>query len=115
MNEVINPWGPLGKPSKEQIQKWADMPYGQFTLMVKALTKKRRGKMQSEHTVFVTKEVADCYLAEVKVLAYDFNDAIRQLGYDFSKFDYEDQPYQTGRVSYSYRAVKPYVVNGNSE
>jgi hypothetical protein len=107
MSEVINPWGPLGKPSKEQIQEWCNWPHGKFTEYKNMLTRKRRGKVASEHTVYVTKEVTDCYLAEVKVLAHDFNDAVRQLGYDYSKFNFENEPYQKERVSYSYRSVNP--------
>jgi hypothetical protein len=39
MNDV---WGPLGNPSKEEIQKWWDLPYGKFTELVKGIGKKKK-------------------------------------------------------------------------
>lgn len=109
MTEAINPWGPLGKPSKEQIEEWCNWPHGQFTQYKKMLSRKPpRGKPLTEMTVYVTKSISSLYLAEVKVFAKDYNDAIRNLGYDYSKLNYAEEPYKTERVSYSYSSVKPY-------
>jgi hypothetical protein len=72
------------------------------------LSRKSRGKPLTEMTLYVTKSVSSKYLAEVKVFAKDYNDAIRNLGYDYSKFTYADEPYATEKVSYSYSHVKPF-------
>ena len=41
-------WGPLGNPSKEEIQKWCELPYGAFTQMVKDLGKKKNTKTNAK-------------------------------------------------------------------
>ena len=36
-----NIWGQLGNPTQEQIKEWQDMPYGEFSKMVKGLKKEK--------------------------------------------------------------------------
>ena len=91
MSEV---WGPLGTPTKEEIQKWWNLPYGQFTELVKDRTRKRKGKLKRELIVYVTKRVYQDYIAEVKVMAFDNRDALAQA----RSFSFQDT---IGNLEYS--------------
>jgi len=108
---TINLWGPLGNPSKEEIQKWWELPYGEFTKKVKTVSKKPRGKQPTEHTVYVTKRVYQDYLAEVKVMAVDGKKAIDEAGkFEFKetidKLEYPKEPLREGTQKF-FTSYKP--------
>ena len=68
-DETTNPWGILGNPTKEEIQKWCDMPAGEFTKHVKQTKKRLREGSKSKlftYNVQITKIISSYYKLDVK-------------------------------------------------
>lgn len=68
-DETTNPWGILGNPTKEEIQKWCDMPAGEFTEHVKQTKKRLREGSKSKlftYNVKITKIISSYYRLDVK-------------------------------------------------
>ena len=103
---MSNVWGPLGNPTKEEIQKWCELPYGKFTSMVKERRRKKHGKTMSEHTLYVMKEISNLHMAEIKVWGFDLSDAMKRAPSTFKELEYSEEPVMN-RISYSMRTVKP--------
>jgi 23S rRNA U2552 (ribose-2'-O)-methylase RlmE/FtsJ len=75
MATSIKSWGILGNPSKEKIEQYKNMPVGSFRNMVKNLSRSKKGKVLSEHEVFVTKRRVDMTRGSIKVEAFDMQEA----------------------------------------
>lgn len=102
-------WGPLGNPSKEQIQKWCELPAGEFERIYKeAKKKKRKNKVYTEYTVYVTKKVYDEYLCAVKVTDWEPNAAVNQVSSMHKEnFIFEEVPFTSKKETYTYSTWKP--------
>lgn len=103
-------WGPLGTPTKEEIQKWCNMPAGEFANIVKSFKKCTRTKKKplQEITVYVEKKLCDHYVCAVKVIAKDFTDATNQvMKIDKSEFEFESEPFKTESESFTYKSWNP--------
>jgi hypothetical protein len=95
----IQPWGILGNPSKEKIQEYCNMPYGEFRKFVKSF----KGKKADNFTVDVTKKVYSTYTTKVKVVATSHKNALEQvMVIPKSKLEFSDVPVKVNLEEYSY-------------
>lgn len=75
-------WGILGSPSKEDIEKWCNLPAGEFTKILKAAKQNKphkRKKPLSTFTVYVIKTQRYERVAAVKVTDTDIQSAYKQV------------------------------------
>ena len=94
-----NPWGILGNPSKEKIQEYVNMPYGEFRKFVKSF----KGKKAQNYTVTVSKRVYSTYETKVSVVATSHKKALEQvMVMPKSKLEFSDVPVKVNLEEYSY-------------
>ena len=97
-------WGILGEPTKEQIQRWMDLPYGSFKIMVNDLNKKSKGKSLRKYTVEVRKPVSEYQLGYIDVNAYDVDHALELAkqesvkGWSEKKKDSDKYSYRVSQI-----------------
>ena len=98
----MSSWGVLGNPTKEQIEQWKNLPYGQFGTMVSSLKKKSKGKSLRKHAVEVKKSVVTSTKAFAYVQAFDADHAISQVR-EINTLDLEWSAPKAEPESISYR------------
>lgn len=95
----IAPWGPLGTPSKEDIQNWWSLPAGRFPQIVKdAVTRERKETRLKEkyklYKVRGIKVVRTSYVSTniEQVSAKDYKHALKIAQEQGIKFQFSDTP-----------------------
>lgn len=83
-----NSWGPLGNPTKEDIERYMNMPVGQF----KNYTKRLRGKKPSRFQFEVIERVYTDTIRLVTVDALNINLAGGQALTLAKTMDFSEQP-----------------------
>ena len=108
---AVNPgsWGVLGNPSKEKIAEYAKMPVGSFRNMVKNVSRGKRGKKMSEHTIYVTRRDINATRGVITVTAFDFADAVGMARTRQEEVVWDAEPYKTDYQEYTYSSMDPLV------
>lgn len=106
-------WGPFGNVTREQIEKWWNLPHGEFSRMKKERTRVRKGKTQTERTIYATRDVIKTYYVPIKVMAYDFDDASKTIrtAYNLAELPYTED-FISENVRYGLQAYLPVNVKG---
>lgn len=100
-------WGILGNPSQAEVERWKNLPAGDFKKMVKELSKKSKNKKSlKEHTIFVTKKVSNMFKGTAKVQAFDAKHAL-DLAMRSKDIQWDDNPYKSDHVEYVYSSIDP--------
>jgi len=107
MASNIRSWGILGNPSKEKINEYKNMPVGSFKNMVKNLSRGKKGKVLQSHEVYVIKKNIDVTRGLIKVDAFTLQEAFELARIQHEQIKWDEQPYATDRVEYSYQSYDP--------
>lgn len=107
MATSIKSWGILGNPSKEKIEQYKNMPVGSFRNMVKNLSRSKKGKVLSEHEVFVTKRRVDMTRGSIKVEAFDMQEAFDVAKARSEQVVWDAEPYVVGKEETVYQSIDP--------
>lgn len=70
----MNSWGVLGNPTKEEIEKWKNLPHGAFKNMIKNL----KGAQRKDYTIQVTKYPEEFEIGFVRVKAFSHEQAVQE-------------------------------------
>ena len=97
----MSSWGILGKPSREQINHWMDLPHGQFKNLVADMKKKGKGKTLRKYTVEVRENQYTYKTSFVSVDAFDHDHATNEAKM-VNKADLDWSKEKTTQGSYSY-------------
>ena len=97
----MSSWGILGKPSREQINHWMDLPHGQFKNLVADIKKKGKGKALRRYTVEVRENQYTYKTSFVSVDAFDHEHATNEAKM-VNKADLDWSKEKTTQGSYSY-------------
>lgn len=98
-------WGLLGNPTKEQIEQWQNLPYGEFKSMVKEFNKKHKGKLLKQFEVRIEMEDIVSYPAYKIFYAFDSSHAIEQAqGLEKTNIEWGEPIQNSPR--YTYRAFE---------
>lgn len=100
-------WGVLGSPSKEKIEEYKNMPVGSFKNMVKNLSRGKKGKVMSEHTVYVSKRRTNLTRGVIKVDAFEFNDAANLARERIEQVVWDNEPYVTNKEDLVFASMDP--------
>lgn len=103
----IRSWGILGNPSKEKVEQYKNMPVGSFRNMVKNLSRGKKGKVLSEHDVYVIKRRVDLTRGVIKVEAFDMQEAFSVAQARKDEIAWDADPYQTGKEEFVYQSIDP--------
>ncbi len=97
----MSSWGILGKPSREQVKHWMDLPHGQFKNLVADMKKKGKGKTLRKFTIEVRENYSTYKTSFVAVDAFDFDHAVNEAKMlDKTKLDWSEK--KSLQTSHSY-------------
>ena len=97
----MNSWGILGKPSREQVNHWMNLPHGQFKNLVADIKKKGKGKTLRKYTVEVRENHHTYKTAFVAVEAFDHDHAANEAKIvNKSNLDWGNEKSTQGSYSY---------------
>lgn len=94
-----NPWGKLGYPTPEEIERYKNMPVGEFKRFVKSLG---RGELK-KYCVAVTKRTYTDHTVDVEVSAMNVSAAMMAAQYKQDGIDFEKNGVVTTGVEYQRR------------
>lgn len=102
----MNSWGVLGNPTKEKVNEWMNMPYGDFKRMVAEVKKQTKGKPLRKYSVEI-KDIREIHRdAYVDVEAATSDQAIKLAQtVDKSTLTWSN-PKEEKYNKYSYRVSK---------
>lgn len=97
----MSSWGILGKPSREQVDHWMNLPHGQFKNLVADVKKKGKGKTLRKYTVEVRENQYTYKTAFVAVEAFDHDHAVNEAKtVNKSNLDWGNEKSTQGSYSY---------------
>ena len=98
--QLKNPWGKLGFPTPEEIERYKNMPVGEFKRFVKSLG---RGEL-STYCIGVTKRVYTDYTVDVDVTSIKVEHALAAAESKQKDIDFENNGVKTTGVEYRRKA-----------
>ena len=100
-----NSWGILGNPTKEQVQQWTELPFGEFKKTVDSYKRIAKGKEPSEYRVTIVKTVPLVSKLSKTIYALNGEHAIKMI----REINIADEQWSETVVendSFSYNATK---------